>query len=65
MGRRNAPAHNRRGGMYYKMIPYAIGVLLMVAAAIRFASKDDFVGAGIALLAALVASFTGFQSARR
>lgn len=47
------------------MIPYAIGVLLMVAAAIRFASKDDFVGAGIALLAALVASFTGFQSARR
>ena len=49
--------------MYFKMIPYAVGVLLMVAAAVRFASKDDFVGAGIALVAALVASFTAAKAA--
>ncbi len=51
--------------MYYKMIPYAVGVLLMVAAAVRFASKEDLVGAGIALVAALVASFTAVKAALR
>ncbi len=51
--------------MYYKMTPYAVGVLLMVAAAVRFASKDDFVGAGIALIAALVACFTAIKAALR
>ncbi|MDH3771472.1 MAG: hypothetical protein OET79_10890 [Nitrospirota bacterium] len=50
--------------MYYKMIPYAVGVLLMVAAAVRFSSNDDFVGAGVALVAALVASFTAVKAAR-
>ena len=51
--------------MHYKMIPYAVGVLLMVAAAVRFASNDDFVGAGIAVVAALVASFTAVKTALR
>ena len=51
--------------MYYKMIPYAVGILLMVAAAVRFAGKDDFVGAGIALVAALVASFTAVKAPTR
>ena len=50
--------------MYYKMIPYAVGILLMVAAAVRFSSNDDFVGAGVALVAALVASFTAVKAAR-
>lgn len=51
--------------MYYKMIPYGLGVLLMVAAAARFVGKDDFVGGAIALVAALVASYAGLQTARR
>ena len=51
--------------MNYKMIAYAVGVLLLVAAAVRFAGKDDFVGAGIALTAALVASFTAVKAALR
>jgi hypothetical protein len=51
--------------MYQTMIPAAVGVLLMTVAAIRFASRDDLVGAGIALFAALVASFTAVQAARK
>lgn len=51
--------------MYHKMIPCALGVLLMIVAAVRFASNADLFGAGIALIAAFLASFTAFRAAQK
>ena len=51
--------------MHIKMLAAVVGTMLLAAAAGRHACLDDFVGAGIAFIAALTATFTAIQAARQ